>query len=125
MIVLHVISGVLLVLGSFFSLIGAVGLLRLPDFYARSHAVGVADTMGAGLIMVGLMVHTLTLIDSVGLHGEVMVLIKLAAVLTFLLVTSPISGHAVTRAAWRSGLMPVLADAPNAPDATAEGGQDA
>lgn len=110
MMVLHVISGVLLALGCFFSLIGGIGLIRLPDFYTRSHAVGVADTMGAGLIMAGLMVHTLTIIDTIGLHGEVMVLIKLVAVLVFLLVTSPISGHAVTRAAWRSGLMPVLAD---------------
>jgi multicomponent Na+:H+ antiporter subunit G len=117
MIVLQVISVLMLALGSLFSLIGAVGLNRLPDFYTRSHAVGVADTMGAGLIMVGLMVHTVTLIEEVSLHGEVLVLIKLIAVLTFLLMTSPISGHAVTRAAWRSGLMPVTTDD--------EGGSDA
>lgn len=110
MIVLQVLAIVLLVLGGLFSLIGALGLLRFPDFYSRSHAGGVADTMGAGLIMVGLMLHTLTLIESIGLHGEVLVLIKLIAILTFLLVTSPISGHAVTRAAWRCGLEPYTVD---------------
>jgi multicomponent Na+:H+ antiporter subunit G len=110
MMILIVLSSILLVLGGLFSLIGALGLLRLPDFYTRSHAVGVADTLGAGLIMIGLRVYTLTLIDTIGLHGEVLVLIKLVAVLTFLLVTSPIAGHAVTRAAWRSGLEPVTAD---------------
>ena len=98
----QILSGALLAAGCFFSLVGAIGLNRLPDFYTRSHACGMTDTMGAGLILAGLMVYALYPL-------QIAVLIKLVAVLIFLLVTSPISSHAVTRAAWQSGLMPRLA----------------
>lgn len=96
------ISWVFLLIGSFFCIVGGVGLNRLPDFYSRGHAVGVTDTMGAGMVMIGLMFQA----------TDPLVLIKLVAVLVFLLVTSPISSHAVARAAWRSGLNPVLAKRP-------------
>ena len=98
---LDILSGLLLAGGSFFCLVGGVGLNRFPDFYTRSHAVGVTDTMGAGLILAGLMLQTLA-------PFQLFVLVKLVTVMVFLLVTSPISGHAVTRAAWQSGLMPHL-----------------
>jgi multicomponent Na+:H+ antiporter subunit G len=97
----HVLSGILMVLGSFFSLIGGIGLNRLPDFYTRSHACGMTDTLGAGLLLAGMMVYTLYPLDLAAL-------IKLVTVLVFLVLTSPISSHAVTRAAWQSGLVPRL-----------------
>lgn len=94
--ILDIISAVLLALGGFFCIVGGIGLNRLPDFYSRGHAVGVTDTCGAGLVLIGLMFQV----------PDHLVLIKLGAILVFLLVTSPISGHAVAKAAWRSGLRP-------------------
>ena len=58
------------------------------------------DTCGAGLVLIGLMFQV----------PDHMVLIKLVAVMVFLLVTSPISSHAVAKAAWRSGLIPQRCD---------------
>ena len=51
------LSLVLLAGGSFFCVVGAIGLLRLPDFYTRLHGAGIIDTLGAGLILVGLMMQ--------------------------------------------------------------------
>jgi len=100
MIVLDVVSWALLLSGSLFCLVGGVGILRLPDFYTRGHAVGVTDTCGAVLVLMGLMLQV----------PDALVLVKLVAVSVFLLITSPIASHAVARAAWRSGLQPVLFD---------------
>ena len=50
----HVGGWVLLVTGSLFAIIGGIGLLRMPDFYCRIHAAGITDTMGAGMILGGL-----------------------------------------------------------------------
>jgi multicomponent Na+:H+ antiporter subunit G len=43
--------------GRFFCLIGGIGLLRMPDFYTRMHAASVTETLGAGLMLLGLMLH--------------------------------------------------------------------
>ena len=51
----EVLSWIFIVAGSIFVLIGGVGLIRLPDFYTRIHAAGITDTMGAWLILIGLM----------------------------------------------------------------------
>ncbi|MFT5683938.1 MAG: multicomponent Na+:H+ antiporter subunit G [Myxococcota bacterium] len=103
MIVLDILSGVFLALGCFFCIVGGVGLNRLPDFYTRGHAVGVTDTCGAGFVLIGLMFQA----------PDYLVLTKLIAVMVFLLVTSPISSHAVAKAAWRSGLEPALVEYPD------------
>ena len=90
----------LLVPGSLFCLIGGLGLLRLPDVYTRMHAAGVLDTLGAALILVGLML----------IPSDWTVTVKLAGILFFLYVTSSTATHAVAHAAWTSDLEPVLAD---------------
>lgn len=82
--------------GAFFVVVGAVGIFRLPDFYTRLHGGGVTDTLGAGLILVGLMFQSGLSLDSV----------KLMMVLVFLLVTGPTSCHALAQAARASGLEP-------------------
>ena len=96
MSVLDVISAVCLFIGSSFALIGGVGLLRLPNFYTRIHGAGITDTMGAGLLLAGLMLQA----------PDWMVLVKLIAVLFFLLVTSPTSAHALAMSALSHGLEP-------------------
>ncbi len=96
--VLDIVSWVLLVTGSVFSMIGGLGLLRLPDVYARMHAAGITDTMGAGLILAGLMVQ----------GGFSLVTVKLILILVFLLYTSPTSTYALANAAYNRGLEPLL-----------------
>ena len=89
-------SGILLCLGTFFCLVGGVGIHRMPDFYARTHAASITDTLGAGLVLVGLMF----LCE----HQHWTVLVKLGMVWLFLLLTSPTSGHALVKAAAAHGV---------------------
>ncbi len=89
MTVLSIIGWVLLALGSFFCFVGALGLIRLPDFYSRVHAAGVLDSLGAILILLGLMTQT----------QDVLVIIKLMLILIFMIVTGPTAVHALARAA--------------------------
>lgn len=91
-------SWIFLITGSFFCISGGVGVLRFPDFYTRMHATGVTDTLGAGLVIAGLMLQT----------TEILVLLKLILVLLFTLLTSPAASHALAKAAMCGNLKPVL-----------------
>lgn len=91
-------SALCLLIGSFLCLSGGVGIIRFPDFYTRMHAVGVTDTLGAGMILVGLML----------LGPENLVLIKLIMILLMTLFINPTASHALARAALHSGLLPLL-----------------
>ena len=97
---IHLASWLCLLLGCCFCMIGGVGLLRLPDFYSRIHGGGVTDTLGAGLVITGLMLQ----------GGLSLTTAKLAMILLFLLLTSPVATHAIARAAQQSGLKPQVAD---------------
>lgn len=94
MVVLDVLSGILLGAGALFMVSGAVGLLRFPDFYTRIHAVGVTDSVGAGLILLGLLLRTTAWETG----------IRLVIILLFMTVTSPTATHIVARAARRDGV---------------------
>ncbi len=98
--ILDVISWICLLVGSFFALVGGIGLLRLPDFFCRIHGGGVTDTMGAGLVLLGLMLHA----------GIGLVTVKLLMISFFLLITSPTSAHALAKAAISHGLDPRRTD---------------
>ena len=98
-----IVSWICLVGGSLFAIIGGIGLLRLPDFYTRMHGGGITDTMGAGLVLLGLMFQT----------GEFLVIVKLLMILFILLVTSPTSTHALAKSALAHGIEPLLADEEN------------
>jgi multicomponent Na+:H+ antiporter subunit G len=82
--------------GSAFALIGGIGLLRMPGFYSRVHASGITDTMGAGFIILGLVLHS----------GINEITIKLVFILVFLLLTSPTAAHALVNGAYTNGLEP-------------------
>ena len=97
---LTTLSWLCLLLGSFFCISGGIGMLRFPDFYTRMHASGVTDTLGAGLILLGLMLQA----------GWSLVLAKLILILLFILLTSPTSSHALAKAAVHSKLKPELHD---------------
>lgn len=96
--IIWLISGGLLIGGSVFAIIGGIGICRLPEFFSRMHGAGITDTMGAGLILLGLMVQA----------GVSLVTFKLVIILFFLLVTSPSSCHALARSALAQGLKPEL-----------------
>ncbi len=92
----HIGGWIFLVAGSLFAVIGGIGLLRMPDFYCRIHAAGITDTMGAGMVLCGLMLKA----------GISLVAAKLLIILFFMLVSSPTSTHALAQAAMTAGLMP-------------------
>lgn len=93
-------SWVLLAGGSFFLLVGGIGLWRMPNFFTRLHAAGVTDTGGAGLMLTGLMLQS----------GWDLVTIKLLLALFFILFTSPTAAHALARTALQEGMEPSHGD---------------
>lgn len=95
------LTWVLLMAGAFFLLTGALGMVRLPDVFTRMHAAGMTDTMGAGLILAGLLVHTLA-----GGGDLASVPVRLLLILGFLWFTSPIATHATAKAALSGGVRP-------------------
>ena len=98
MIVLSLISWVLLLAGSFFAVVGGIGIVRLPEFFSRLHGGGITDTLGAGLIILGLCF----------VAGGWLVVAKLLMILFFLFLTGPSSCHALARSALSQGVKPVL-----------------
>ncbi len=92
--IVDIASGLLMSLGGLFVFIGGIGALRMPDLYTRMHAASLTDTMGAVLIIAGVMPQT----------GASLASIKLAAILVFLLFTSPTSSNALASAALLSGI---------------------
>jgi len=92
------LAAISLVAGLFFVLGGTLGVLRLPDFFTRLHAAGMTDTLGAELILLGLIIQS----------GFTLLSLKLLLVSFFLLMTSPTATHAVANAAYQAGLKPLL-----------------
>ena len=99
-IVVQIVTWTLVIGGSLAVLTGGIGVLRMPDIYTRMHAAGITDTMGAGLILAGLMVHT----------GWSLITAKLFLMAVFLFFTGPTSSFALAHAALTSGVEPVLHD---------------
>lgn len=93
-IFLNFASWLCLILGSLFCLIGGIGMLRMPDFYTRSHAASLTDTLGAALILLGLGIQA----------GIGLIAIKLLFIYIFLYITSPTSAHALMKSAYAQGV---------------------
>ena len=91
------LSMVLILAGGLFCLLGAIGVLRLPDCYSRMHAASKAGALGAVLVLAGVAAAT---------SGEATMeaLFALMAVL----VTAPLAAHAVSRAAYHADIKPVV-----------------
>jgi multicomponent Na+:H+ antiporter subunit G len=95
------IAGWVLVLGGcFFTVVGAFGLVRLPDVYTRVHSAGLVDTVGAGFLLIGLTLY----------GGFTIVTIKLLLILAFIFFTSPTSTNAFANSVYSCGIKPLLAD---------------
>ena len=98
--VVDVISWIFLLSGSFFAIVGGIGVIRMPDLFTRLHAAGVTDTGGAGLVLVGLMFQ----------GGLSLITVKLLMILGFLWFSSPVSTYALARAALAGGEEPFWAE---------------
>lgn len=96
---IDILSWLCLAAGGAFSIIGAIGLIRMPDFFTRMHAASVTDTLGAGLMIVGLVLQA----------GLTLIAVKLLFLGLFILFTSPAATHALVKAALARGLKPLLA----------------
>ncbi|MEM7661937.1 MAG: monovalent cation/H(+) antiporter subunit G [Pseudomonadota bacterium] len=84
-------------LGGFLALVGAIGVLRFPDFYTRLHAASVTDTGAVLSLVVGM-----SLLSPTGF-----IFIKVLAIGVFLFVTGPAASHAVANAAHTANLEPL------------------
>jgi multicomponent Na+:H+ antiporter subunit G len=93
------VSAVLLAAGGVFCVVGAVGMLRMPDFYTRTHAASVIETLGAGLILAGLAVDA----------GFTLATAKLGAMALLIFFASPTATHALAKAAYERGIRAKLA----------------
>ncbi|MEM8551658.1 MAG: monovalent cation/H(+) antiporter subunit G [Pseudomonadota bacterium] len=90
------IVGVLSIVGAFFVLVAAVGVLRLDDLYMRMHAASKAGTLGSGVLLIAIAVFARD--DAVAWRA-------IAGVIFFLL-TAPVSAHLLARAAYSVGYKP-------------------
>lgn len=93
---IDIASWICLAVGGFFFLVGGLGLIRMPDFYTRMHAASIAETLGAGPILLGLMLQA----------GFTLVAAKLAMIGLLIFFASPTASHALGRAAMLRGLKP-------------------
>jgi multicomponent Na+:H+ antiporter subunit G len=93
-------SWALILLGSFFTIVGALGLLRMPEVFTRMHAASVIDTLGIGFLILGLSLQA----------GVSLVTLKLLFILALFLVTGPVVTHALAQACLHEGVKPMLAE---------------
>jgi multicomponent Na+:H+ antiporter subunit G len=95
---IDVLSWLCLAGGGFFSIVGGLGLLRMPDFFTRMHAASVTESLGVGLLLLGLMLQA----------GLTLVAVKLAFLALLIFFASPTATHALAKAAIAHGLKPLL-----------------
>ena len=93
---LNIAIVVLLAGGVFFTLVSAVGVVRLPDIYARAHTASQTDTLGAGLTLVAVALAL----------GVETTTVKTVLLLIFIFITNPTAAHAIARAADEEGIEP-------------------
>lgn len=99
---MDMVAMVLILMGMFFLLVAAIGMVRFPDVFSRSHAVSLTDSLGAFLVLVGLSLY----------HGFGTNMLRILVVLTLLFLLNPVIAHATLRAAYRAGLKPQAKEDP-------------
>jgi multicomponent Na+:H+ antiporter subunit G len=88
------LSGIVLVLGSLFCLVAALGVIRMPDTLTRMHAVTKAGSLGAGLVVLA---HAL-------FHQHPGIFLRAVSIIALLLLTAPVAAHIIARASYRSNI---------------------
>jgi len=104
----------LVIAGVFFMGVTSIGLLRLPDFYSRAHAVSKTETLGLGLLILGVALNA----------GFSLVSLKLVLVVIFIFLANPVGIHLLTRTAFRLGILPWTRETGERNDASVRGGDD-
>jgi len=89
---------ILLLTGGFFTLVGAIGLARLPDFYTRLHGPTKATTVGIGAIVIASVVFFSSRGEGIGI-SELLITV-------FLFITAPVSANIIAKAAMHMGIPP-------------------
>lgn len=92
----EILAVLFLLSGFFFFLTATLGLLRFPDFYARLHATGKGDTLAVTLCLIGLAVYQGISVNS----------IKIVFIAVFMFLAQPTATYAISRAAFRCGVLP-------------------
>lgn len=90
------IAVIIILLASIMSLVSALGLIRMPDVYTRSHSATKSSTLAVMLALLGAFIYFWAH------EGEISVRLLLGIVFVFL--TAPVAGHLICRAAYRSGV---------------------
>ncbi len=96
MMVLHLISMLLIVVGCLFFVAGSIGMLRLPDVFARLHATTKADNVGLGLVVLGLLLQAESLFAAA----------KLILIWLLVVLASATVCHLIAQSALRGGVQP-------------------
>lgn len=91
-----ILATVLIIIGLLFLVVGAIGMLRLPDVFSRAHALSLTDSLGAVFVLAGLAVY----------EGFTINFLRIVVVLLLIYLMNPVISHATLRAAYRSGLRP-------------------
>ena len=99
-LIVEIASWILILLGSFFTIVGAVGLLRMPEIFTRMHAASVTDTLGVGFLLLGMAVQA----------GLSLVTLKLFFLLALFVFIAPVVTHALARACLHERIEPMLAE---------------
>ena len=103
---MNVLAALFILLGLFFFTGGAVGIIRMPDFYSRLHPAGKLDTMGLLMTMLGMALYS-----AHGFHlADVLTGLKIILIVVFVFITSPTATHAIVDAGVRAGLEPWTQD---------------
>jgi len=100
MTIFNIISVIFITFGIIFMLVGSLGILRLPDFYARTHAVSKSDTLGIIFVILGLVIY----------EGFTQSGLKLVLIVIFIALSNPVGTHALARAALKKGLKPLFSN---------------
>jgi len=90
---MELLSGTLLLLGTFFILLSAIGILKMPDLYTRMSATTKASTLGIGLVLIGTTLYW----QDFGIAS------RSIAIILFLFLTAPVAAHIIGRAAYFGG----------------------
>ncbi|HLR80588.1 MAG TPA: monovalent cation/H(+) antiporter subunit G [Bacillota bacterium] len=105
-IILNILIALFLLIGTFFIISSAIGIIRFPDVYTKLHAATKAPTLGIASILIGSFLFLYVA------HGVVSG--KLLLAIVFILLTSPVGGHMLSRAAHHAGVKPVTKNQPDA-----------
>ncbi|MCQ8780875.1 monovalent cation/H(+) antiporter subunit G [Mangrovibrevibacter kandeliae] len=91
--VFQILVGLLILCGSAFAAVAALGVLRLPDLYSRMHAASKAGAVGSSIMLIALMLAT----------DQPSEVLRAIGAIIFFLLTAPISAHLLARAAYLVG----------------------